>query len=201
MKRLILLTFLSIWVLSIWSGAFAQQRATVSGTVAAPEGLPETARVGVHIVDTRGVWGREIGTATPENGVFTVELAGSTDALTPFRSSDVVLPGLQNNYSLSTSVNFTRAQIDVYLDENSNSTFDRETDTPYLGLAGTSEPTGFFVPLYVDADTTLEAEGQTFELKLGWNIFTVRFPEGGSPVYDVSNTLDAARLDVFPGSP
>ena len=200
MKRAILQICLVI-CLGIWSGAFAQQRATVSGTVATPDGLPETARIGVHIVDTRGVWGREIGTTTPENGTFEVELSGSTDALTPFRSSDVVLPGLQNDYSLGSEVNFTRAQIDVYLDENGNGTFDRETDTPYLGLAGISEPSGFFVPLYVDGDTTLEANGQTYSFKTGWNIFTVRFPEGGEPVYEVSSTLDAARLDVFPGEP
>ncbi len=187
--------------LSVWGVAYAQQRATISGSVATPDGLPETARIGVHIVDTRGVWGREIGTTTPKGETFKVELAGSTDALTPFRSSDVVLPGLQNDYSLNPAVNFTRAQIDVYLDENGNGTFDRETDTPYLGLAGTSEPSGFFVPLYVDADTTLEAGGQSYAFKTGWNIFVVRFPEGGEPEYSVSSTLDAARLDVFPGEP
>ncbi len=197
MKRALLILIIYL----IWTGASAQQSATVSGAVATPDGLPETARVGAHIVDTWGVWGREIGTATPKNGMFELELTGSTDALTPFRSSDVVLPGLQNNYSLGTEVNFTRAQIDVYLDENGNSTFDRETDTPYLGLAGISEPSGFFVPLYVDADTTLEANGQSYPFKKGWNIFTVRFPEGGDPKYSVSNTLDAARLDVFPGEP
>ena len=198
MKRTILIGLVG---LSLWGSAAAQQRATVSGTVSAPDGLPENARIGVHIVDTRGVWGREIGTTTPKNGKFQVELTGSTDALTPFRSSDVVLPGLQNNYSLGSSVNFTRAQLDVYLDENGNGTFDRETDTPYLGLAGISKPSGFFVPFYVDADTTLAAGGQTYNLKTGWNIFTVRFPEGGQPEYNISNTLDAAQLDVFPGEP
>ena len=199
MKRSVLIGL--IIGLSVWGGACAQQRATVSGTVATPDGLPSDARIGVHIVDTRGVWGREIGTTAPKDGTFTVELAGSTDALTPFRSSDVVLPGLQNDYSLSRSVNFTRAQLDVYLDKNGNGTFDRETDTPYLGLAGISKPSGFFVPLYVDGDTTLEAGGQSYPFKAGWNIFTVRFPEGGKPEYRVSNTLDAARLDVFPGTP
>ena len=196
MKRLILLVGLGLW-----SGASAQQRATVSGTVAAPGALPETARIGVHLVDARGVWGREIATAIPENGTFEVELAGSTDALAPFRSGEVVLPGLQNDYSLGSDVNFTRAQIDVYLDENGNGAFDREGDAPYLGLAGTAAPIGFFVPLYVDADTTLEAAGRTFELRAGWTIFTVQFPDGGEPRYDVSNTLGSARLDVFPGQP
>ena len=198
MKRTILICLIG---LSFLGSASAQQRATVSGVVTAPGGLPDDARIGVHVVDTRGVWGREIGGARPKNGKFEVELTGSTDALTPFRSSDVVLPGLQNNYSLGKNVNFTRAQVDVYLDKNGNGTFDRETDTPYLGLAGISKPSGFFVPLYVDADTTLEAGGQTFALKTGWNIFTVRFPEGGKPKYDISSTLDAAQLDVFPGEP
>ena len=97
--------------------------------------------------------------------------------------------------------NFTRAQIDVYLDENGNGTFDREEDVPYLGLAGTSEPVGFFVPLYVDADATLTAAGETLTLREGWNIFTVRFPDGERPEYAVSDTLTAARLDVFPAQP
>ena len=196
MTRLILLI-----CLGLLNGAFAQQQATVSGTVATPEALPETARVGVHLVDPQGVWGREIGTAVPQDGTFEVELAGTADALTPFRSGEVVLPGLQNDYSLSNAVNFTRAQVDVYLDENGNGTFDREGDVPYLGLAGTSEPVGFFVPLYVDADTTLTAAGASYPLLEGWNIFTVRFPDGEEPQYAVVNTLDSARLDVFPGQP
>ncbi len=196
MIRLILLI-----CLGVLNGAFAQQQATVSGTVAAPEALPETARVGVHLVDPQGVWGREIAGTTPQGGAFEVELAGTADALTPFRSGEVVLPGLQNDYSLSNDVNFTRAQLDVYLDENGNGTFDREGDVPYLGLAGTSEPVGFFVPLYVDADTTLTAAGASYPLLEGWNIFTVRFPDGEEPQYAVVTTLDSARLDVFPAQP
>ena len=104
MTRLILLI-----CLGLLNGAFAQQQATVSGTVAAPETLPATARVGVHLVDPQGVWGREIAGTTPQGGAFEVELAGSADALTPFRSGEVVLPGLQNDYRLSNDVNFTRA--------------------------------------------------------------------------------------------
>ena len=196
MTRLILLI-----CLGVLNGAFAQQQATVSGTVAAPETLPATARVGVHLVDPQGVWGREIAGTTPQGGAFEVELAGTADALTPFRSGEVVLPGLQNDYSLSNAVNFTRAQLDVYLDENGNGTFDREGDVPYLGLAGTAEPVGFFVPLYVDADTTLTAAGASYPLLEGWNIFTVRFPDGEEPQYEVVNTLESARLDVFPGQP
>ena len=196
MTRLILLI-----CLGLLNGAFAQQQATVSGTVAAPGALPATARVGVHLVDPQGVWGREIAGTTPQGGAFEVELAGSADALTPFRSGEVVLPGLQNDYRLSNDVNFTRAQLDVYLDENGNGTFDREGDVPYLGLAGTAEPVGFFVPLYVDADTTLTAAGASYPLLEGWNIFTVRFPDGEEPQYAVVNTLDSARLDVFPGQP
>lgn len=192
---------IGLYVLCVAGGALAQQSATVSGTIEAPQALPDNARVGVHIVDQQGVWGREIGTTVPSGGAFEIELAGSADGLSPFRSDDVVLPGLQNDYSLSSEVNFTRAQVDVYLDENGNGSFDRTTDVPYLGLAGTSEPTGFFIPLYVDADTTLEAEGETLELKQGWNVFTVRFPEGGEAEYAISNSLDAARLDVFPSQP
>lgn len=196
MKRTLFLIFVGLW-----GGALAQQSATVGGTVAAPEALPANARIGVHIVDANGVWGREIGTATPEGGSFSVELSGAAAPLAPLRSDEVVLPGLQHDYSLSPEVNFTRAQINVYLDENGNGTFDRTTDVPYLGLAGTASPTGFFVPLYVDQDATLEAAGETLELRAGWNIFTVRFPDGEAPRYSVSDTLDSARLDVFPGQP
>lgn len=200
MKR----TFLPVYfflVLTFLGGASAQQSATVAGTVEALDGLPENARVGVHIVDENGVWGREIGTAVPGNGRFSVTLSGEAAPLSPLRSDDVVLPGLQNNYTLEPEVNFTRAQVNVYLDENGNGTFDRATDTPYLGLAGTSAPTGFFVPFYVDQDATLSAAGETLALKAGWNIFTVRFPESGEPQYRVSNLLESARLDVFPGQP
>ncbi len=188
-------------ILALLGWASAQQSATVAGTVEALSGLPENARVGVHIVDENGVWGREIGTATPADGRFSVTLSGEAAPLGPLRSDDVVLPGLQNDYVLEPEVNFTRAQINVYLDENGNGTFDRNTDTPYLGHAGTAAPTGFFVPFYVDRDATLEAAGETLELRAGWNIFTVRFPEGEEARYNVSNSLDAARLDVFPGGP
>ncbi len=188
-------------ILALLGWASAQQSATVAGTVEALSGLPENARVGVHIVDENGVWGREIGTATPEGGRFSVTLSGEAAPLGPLRSDDVVLPGLQNDYVLEPEVNFTRAQINVYLDENGNGTFDRATDTPYLGLAGTSAPTGFFVPLYVDKDATLEAAGEALALRAGWNVFTVGFPEGGEPVYRVVNALESARLDVFPGQP
>ena len=199
MKRTPIYFFLA--GLTLLGGASAQQSATVAGTVEALDGLPENARVGVHIVDENGVWGREIGTATPGDGRFSVTLSGEAAPLNPLRSDDVVLPGLQNDYTVTPAVNFTRAQINVYLDENGNGTFDRATDTPYLGLAGTSAPTGFFVPFYVDQDATLEAEGETLELKAGWNVFTVGFPEDGDPVYSVSNSLESARLDVFPGQP
>lgn len=199
MKRILPIYFLLC--VSLLGGALAQQSATVAGTVEALEGLPENARVGVHIVDKNGVWGREIGTAAPGDGRFSVTLSGEAAPLSPLRSDDVILPGLQNDYTLEPEVNFTRAQVNVYLDENDNGTFDRATDTPYLGLAGTSAPTGFFVPFYVDQDATLEAAGKTLALKAGWNIFTVRFPESGEPQYGVSNLLESARLDVFPGQP
>ncbi len=198
MKRLVMSIF---FCLGLSGAALAQQSATVAGVIAAPEALPEGARVGVHAVNQDGVWGREVGTATPQGDTFSVQLSGATDTLAPFRSEDVVLPGLQNNYSLSPAVNFTRAQINVYVDQNGNGTFDRSSDTPYLGLAGTEAPTGFFVPIYVDADTTLEAAGTDLAFKQGWNIFSVSFPEGGDPVYAVSTSLDNARLDVFPGAP
>ncbi len=181
--------------------AAAQQSATVVGVIEAAEPLPEGVRVGVHLVDQDGVWGREIAAATPEEGAFQVTLSGSAEGLRPFRSSEVMLPGLQSDFRvLPEGISYVRAQINVYIDHNDNGTFDRNTDTPYLGLAGVTDPTGFFVPLYVDSGASLETAAGVLELEAGWNIFTVRFPEGTDPEFAVSDSLENARLDVFEGS-
>lgn len=192
------------WLLlvgSLLGTAAAQQGATVAGVIETVEPFPEGLRVGVHLVDQNGVWGREIGSVTPEGNAFLVTLSGPAEGLRPFRSSEVVLPGLQSDFRVvPEGVNYTRAQVNVYIDHNDNGTFDRNTDTPYLGLAGISDPAGFFVPLYVDQDATLEMAAGALELREGWNIFTVRFAEGAEPEFAVSNTLEGARLDVFEGS-
>lgn len=202
---------MTLWKLCGWlllagvlGTAAAQQSASIAGVIETAEPFPEGLRVGVHLVDQDGVWGREIGGALPaEDGGFRVALTGSVEGLTPFRSSEVVLPGLQSDFRvMPDDVLYVRAQVNVYLDENGNGTFDRNTDTPYLGLAGISDPdpVGFFVPFYVDRDATLETAAGALELFEGWNVFTVRFAPGAEPEFAVSDTLERARLDVFQGS-
>jgi len=198
MKRLLTTRLLITLLFSLLGLSAAQQSATVGGTIVSPEALPENVRVGVHLVNRDGVWGREISTVVPEGETFSVTLAGEADTLSPFRSGEVVLPGLQNEYRVvPEDVRYARAQVNVYVDENGNGTFDRNTDVPYLGLAGVAQPTGFFVPIYVDRDATLEGQGASLELTAGWNIFTVRFPEGGDAEYAVVSSLEDALLDVF----
>ena len=194
----------SFLIISCLGVAFAQQSASVAGTVQTEGELPENARVGVHVVNLEGVWGDEIATATPDAGSFSVDITEEVapDALAPFDGSVVPLPGLQSEYNVSPSgVNFTRAQTDVYIDNNGNDTFDRETDTPYLGVINLEEPSGFFVVLYVDQDATLSAQGQSLELAQGWNLFTVRFSPEGEASYEVTPAVEDAVLDVFSPEP
>ena len=193
-----------ILLISCLGVAFAQQSAAVSGSVQTDGELPENARVGVHVIDLEGVWGDEVATTSPNAGDFSVEIGEevSADALTPFSGGVVPLPGLQSEYTVAPGdVNFTRAQTNVYLDENDNGTFDRNTDIPYLGVVNLAEPSGFFVVLYVDQDATLSAQGQDLSLTQGWNIFTVRFSQQGEASYEVAPAVDDAVLDVFSPEP
>ena len=188
---------------SILSVAFAQQEVTVGGLVQTEGELPEATRVGVHVINLEGVWGDEIATVTPEGGSFSVSV-GEVPAgvLTPFEGGVVPLPGLQSEYSVSPGdVNFTRAQTNVYVDENGNDTFDRDADIPYLGVVNLEEPSGFFVVLYVDKDATLSAQGQSLALSQGWNLFTVRFSEDGEASYEVVPVIEDVVLDVFAPEP
>ncbi len=194
---------IQILLTSVLSVAFAQQ-VTVSGLVQTEGELPEAARVGVHVISLEGVWGDEIATATPDGGSFSVSVgeAVPAGALTPFEGGVVPLPGLQSEYSVAPGdVNFTRAQTNVYLDENGNGTFDRDTDVPYLGVVNLEEPSGFFVVLYVDKDATLSAQGQSLALSQGWNLFTVRFSEEGEASYEIVPAVEDVVLDVFSPEP
>ena len=193
-----------ILLISCLGFVFAQQSATVSGTVQTDGELPENARVGVHVINLEGVWGDEVATTSPNAGDFSVELGQevAADALTPFNGGVVPLPGLQSDYSVSPdNVNFTRAQTNVYLDENGSGTFERNTDIPYLGVVNLAEPSGFFVVLYVDKDATLSAQGQDLSLAQGWNVFTVRFSQQGEASYEVVPVVNDAVLDVFSPEP
>ena len=193
-----------ILLISCLGFVFAQQSATVSGTVQTDGELPENARVGVHVINLEGVWGDEVATTSPNAGNFSLEIGQevAADALTPFSGGVVPLPGLQSDYSVSPdNVNFTRAQTNVYLDENGSGTFERNTDIPYLGVVNLAEPSGFFVVLYVDRDATLSAQGQDLSLTQGWNVFTVRFSQQGEASYEVEPVVNDAVLDVFSPEP
>ena len=193
-----------ILLISCLGFVFAQQSATVSGTVQTDGELPENTRVGVHVINLEGVWGDEVATTSPNAGDFSVEIGQevAADALTPFNGGVVPLPGLQSDYSVSPdNVNFTRAQTNVYLDENGSGTFERNTDIPYLGVVNLAEPSGFFVVLYVDRDATLSAQGQDLSLTQGWNVFTVRFSQQGEASYEVEPVVNDAVLDVFSPEP
>lgn len=186
--------------------AVAQQGATVAGVLETLEPFPEGVRVGVgaHVVDQNGVWGREVGAATPtpsaEGATFSVRLTGEVAELAPFRSNEVSLPGLQDAYSVTPDdASYARAHLSVYLDENANGTFDRSTDTPYSGIAMVTAPTGFFNLIYVDKDVVVApSSGDDLEFRAGWNIFTARFPEDAEPEYTVSTSLEDVLLSVSP---
>lgn len=193
-----------VLLMGVLSVAFAQQEVTVGGLVQSEGELPEAARVGVHVINLEGVWGDEIATATPDAGSFSVSVGEEVaeNALAPFEGGIVPLPGLQSEYSVSPGdVNFTRAQTNVYIDENGNGTFDRDADTPYLGVVNLEEPSGFFIILYVDKDATLSAQGQSLALTQGWNLFTVRFSPTGEASYEVAPIVEDAVLDVFSPEP
>ena len=200
MKALVQMVLLA----SVLSVAFAQQGVTVGGLVQTEGELPEAAKVGVHVINLEGVWGDEVATVTPDGGTFSVSIGEevASDALAPFEGGVVPLPGLQSEYSVSPGdVNFTRAQTNVYIDENGNDVFERDADTPYLGVVNLEEPSGFFVALYVDKDATLSAQGQSLELSQGWNLFTVRFSAEGEASYEVVPAVEDVVLDVFSPEP
>ena len=195
MKRFLLFLFLALVSLG-----FAQQNATLSGIIKTENELSAGTRVALQLIDRNGVWLRETGGVTPVAGTFFVTAAALTsDDLVPFRSGAVTLPDLQNNYRVSPdNVNFARALLSVYVDENSNRIFDRNADSTYVGIARLDEPVGWFVLLYVDQNATLSAPGQVnLNLAAGWNVFTVRYPEGGDTQYNMTATVDDIVLDVL----
>lgn len=193
MKRL--LTVLLLFLLNV---ALAQQSATLSGLIKTEGDITEGTRVAVHLVDRDGVWQEEIVSVSPVAGTFSIT-ADSVEAsrLLPFRSGAVLLPGMQNEYRISPDdVNYVKGQINMYVDKNGNDVFDLNEDEPYLGIASLEAPVGFFTLLYVDKDAVLSGGGTDLNLSAGWNIFTVRFPEG-APLYEVQPEVDGALLDVF----
>lgn len=180
--------------------AFAEQQVSVSGIIKAEDDLPERTRVGVHVVDLDGNTLTEMSSEAIIGGTFSVAAEGPLEEhLQPFRSGAIPLPGLQTEYSVSPDgASYARALTKVYVDENASGRFDGlEHDTGFLGIASLENPVGFFVILYVDQPVTLSGRGAELQLAEGWNIFAVRFPEGGEPDYAVVRNVDDAVLDVF----
>lgn len=179
---------------------FSQQQATLSGRIESLGDLPETARVGVHVIDAEGVTLAEISSVRPVAGTFSLTTTTpSSTLLQPFSAGAVLLPGLQNEYQVTPeNAQFARAIAKVYDDTNGNSTFDNpESDPVYLGVASVENPVGFFVLLYVDQAVTLSGRGQTIDMMAGWNVFTVRFPEEGTANYGASSSVQDILLDIF----
>lgn len=192
-------TLLSV-VLAMVSLGFSQQQATLSVRIESLGDLPQTARVGVHVIDAEGVTLAEIASVRPVAGTFSLTTTTpSTTLLQPFSAGAVLLPGLQNEYQVTPeNAQFARAIAKVYDDTNANSTFDNpESDPVYLGVASVENPVGFFVLLYVDQPVTLSGRGQTINMTAGWNVFTVRFPEEGRANYNATASAQDILLDIF----
>jgi hypothetical protein len=186
--------------LLLGASGFAQQEASLGGIIELVEGqAPEGTRVAIHIIDRDSVWQREIASALPTAGTFTVITQPVTpEELSPFRSGAVLLPGLQNEYTVSPEdANFAQARVNMYVDANQNGVFDRTSDATYIGIASLENPTGFFSIIYVDKDVTLTGKGATLSLKPGWNVLTFLFPEDAEPIYQVQPTVDNILMSVF----
>jgi hypothetical protein len=172
----------------------------LSGRIESLGELPQTARVGVHVIDAEGVTLAEVASVRPVASTFSLTTTTpSSTLLQPFSAGAVLLPGLQNEYQVSPQgAQFTRAIAKVYDDTNANSTFDNpESDPVYLGVASVENPVGFFVLLYVDQPVTLSGRGQTVNMATGWNVFTVRFPEEGRANYNATASAQDILLDIF----
>ncbi len=190
-------------VLVLASAAFAQQSAELSGIVKSEQTLPDGTRVAIHVVDNNNVWGLEVASVAPVGGTFKLTAKPiPQDQLRPFRSGAVLLPGLQNEYTVkpadagSGEVNFAVGRINMYVDKNGNGVFDRVTDPWFIGVPSLEKPVGFFSLIYVDRAAVLTGGGTTLDLQKGWNVFTVRFP-GDKPVYAVQPSVTDIALDVF----
>lgn len=203
MKRLLLTLFLLLGV------ALAQQEATVSGIIKTEDEMPEGTRVSIHVVDRDNVWQREVASVAPVGGTFSITTTPvPAEELQPFRSGAVLLPGLQNEYTVTPEdANYTQGRINMYVDANANGVFDRVADAFYIGVPSlkTTDAVGFFSLIYVDRDVTVTGKGIDLNLKEGWNVFSLRLPNEGAETYAISQNVDDAVLDVFlpkaPGQP
>jgi hypothetical protein len=197
MKQPWLILFLVAFVLA--SVSFAQQQSTLSGRAQVQGDIPANTKVAIHIVDRDNAWQREIASSTPTAGTFSIQTAAVTpEELAPFRNGAVLLPGLQNEYTIAPEgVNYAKGQINMYVDSDANNVFDRVSDSPFIGVASLENPIGFFALVYVDQNATLIGKGASLEFVAGWNVFTVRFPDGSDPVYAVQPAVADVLMDVF----
>lgn len=196
MKRLFAVCLCAL--LALATTAAAQRSATLSGIIESEEPLVDGSRVAIHVVDADNVWGREVASVAPVAGTFSITAEPlPAEELRPFRSGAVVLPGLQNEYRVEPAeASYARGRINMYVDLNGNQVFDRIADTFYVGIATLEEPIGYFSLLYVDRDVSLVGTGAQIDLEAGWNVFTVRFPDGGTS-YGAPGVVDDVVLDVF----
>lgn len=194
MKQLLILSLLMFGL------GFAQQEASLSGVIKTKGEIPEGTRVAIHLTDRDNAWQREVASVVPAVGTFSISPAMvEPGELSPFRSGAMLFPGLQNEYSVEPSdVNYARALVDMYVDTNENAVFDNPAvDRVYIGIASLEAPVGFFSLVYVDKDATITGKGASLTFKQGWNIFTVRFPEGGDTIYEVMPAVEDIVMDVF----
>lgn len=191
---------LTLFTLAIVAFGFAQRSIAVAGVVDFDDPLAENTRVAVQLLDVDGAWSLETSSVLPIAGSFQLELTDVPDErLRDFRSGSVLLPGLQNEYSVEPEgVRFVQGALSMYVDRDGDEFWTREPEREpyYLALAQLEAPIGFFSLLYVDQVTTLSGPGIELRLEPGWNAYTVRFPETG-PEYRVSTELDDVVIEVL----
>ena len=193
-------TLKALLVAGFLSFATAQTSVSLAGIIQSEDPLPDNTRIAVFQVDADGVWGRELITVDHIANTFSLTLdVQDVDGLIPFRSGAILLPGLQNEYRIAPEdTNFVLGRMNMYVDSNDNGTFDRQSDSVFLGLLSLEEPIGFYNILYVDREATLTASGADLTLTPGWYIFTVRFPgDNTPPQYEIVTNVQDVILDVF----
>lgn len=198
---------LLILIALLGSLTLGQQSATLSGIIKTDSEVAEGTRVAIHVVDRDGVWQREVTNTVPVAGTFSITTVPlEPQELSVMRSGSILLPGLQNEYTISPSegINYALARVNMYVDTNANQAFDRVIDAFYIGVPSLENPIGFFTLIYVDKAVTLSGRGIELALAPGWNIYTVRYPEASQanasppdPIYAVQPLVEDIVMDVF----
>ncbi len=194
-------------MLLLFGSSFAQQNVTLSGIIKTDNEIPAETKVAIHVVDRDGVWQRETVSVSPVAGTFSITTVDlEPQELSPLRSGSILLPGLQNEYTVTPSdgVNYASARVNMYVDANTNQVFDRVIDAFYIGVPSLEDPIGFFALIYVDRDVTLSGRGTDLSLATGWNVYTVRYPEAAegstatpAAIFEIHSTVSDIVMDVF----